>query len=229
MALFLKFQCSNQQLLRAITLRKDVSFSLESSLLPATTKAVIGIWVWKPSDITNRTWHLIPSVGRVTALIVVERANLLPVLGGFSCFSMNWNFCITVGIRRLGTNLSAGLLLSRVTHKDNVFTAASPTWTGASPAGSSGRHVKRLPAQVVQRVLVVTRHKEALGQAAIAVEHSETRRFPRFVEYSFQFGNLKRQHNWLNITTLGWMIDLSSFFQESCRPKDSHFLTGIKE
>ena len=147
-------------------------------LLPATAKAVIGILVWKLGDVINRVWHLTPSVGRMIAFIVVERANIFSVFSGFSCFSMNGNFCVTVAIRGLCTNLSAVLFISRVTHKDCVFTAASPPWSRASSAGSSGGHVKRLPAQVVQRVLVVTCHKENLGQAAIAIEESESRRFP---------------------------------------------------
>ena len=123
---------------------------------------------------------------------------------------MNGNFCVTVAIRRLGTNLSAVLLISCVTHKDCVATAASPPWSGASSAGSSGRHVKRLPTQVVQRVLVVTCHKETLGQVAIAVEQSESRRFPRFVEYSFQLCNLKRQQKSNISSALGWMFNFSA-------------------
>ena len=207
---------------------KNYTQQLVTSLLSATAKAVIGFGAWEPSDVTDRAWHFTPSVGRVTALIVVKRADLFSVFSGFSCFSMNGNFCVTVGIPRLGTNLSAGLLLSSVTHKDSIFTAATPPWTGASSAGSSGRHVKRLPAQVVQWVFVVTRHKEALGQAAIAVEDSETRRFPCFVEYSFQFGNLKRQ---LNISTLGWLINLFFlFFPRIMSPKaDSRSLSDWKQ
>ena len=207
---------------------KNYTQQLVTSLLSATAKAVIGIGAWEPSDVTDRAWHFTPSVGGLTALIVVKRADLFSVFSGFSCFSMDCNLCVTIFELSLGTNLRASLFVSSVTHKDGVVAAATPPWTGASSAGSSGRHVKRLPAQVVQWVLVVTRHEEALGQAAIAVEHSETRRFPCFVEYSFQFGNLKRQ---LNISTLGWLINpfFFSFFQESCRPKDSRSLSDWKQ
>ena len=152
---------------------KGVLFTLVI-LLPAAAKAVIGIWVWEPSDVTNRAWHLTPSVGRVIAAIVVERANPFPILSSVTCFSMNRNLCVTVAKRRPGTNLSAGFLISRVTHKDHVFTALSSTWSRASSAGSSCRYVERQPAQAVCRVLIMTRREVVQRQMAILVEHGET-------------------------------------------------------
>ncbi len=142
--------------------KKDVLFTLVL-LLSAAAKAVVGIWVWEPSDVGDKPWHLAPSVSRVITAIVEERTNIFPVLSGFSCFSMNGNLCVTVAVLRLGTKLSAGFLICPVACKDNVFTAPSSPWTRASSASSSGGHVKRLPAQVVQRVLVIACHKAVLG------------------------------------------------------------------
>ena len=159
-------------------------------LLPAAAKAKIGIWTCEFNDVSVRAWRLAPSVKCSVATIVVERANRLSVSSGFSCCSVNGNLSVTVGVWRVGTDLSTGFLIGCVAHKNYVFTASTSSWTRASSASSGGRHVERLPAQVVQWVPVVTSGEIILWQMAGLVEQGKTTRLTGFDQVSFYYGQL---------------------------------------
>ena len=152
-------------------------------LLSTATEAEIRITVVHDSFV--RTRHLTASVGCMVTMVVVKRANDHSVLCGLAFLAVDWNLCVTVAVNSLGTNLSTSLPLSDVSCHHLVPTATSSSWRCTSSAGSSSRHVERLPRQVVRRVLIITCYKKVVGQAAIAVELREARRFARFSEFCF--------------------------------------------
>ena len=152
-------------------------------LLSTATEAEIRITVVHDSFV--RTRHLTASVGCTVTMVVVKRANDHSVLCGLAFLSIYRNLCVTVAVSSLGTNLSTSLPLSGVSGHHLVVTATSPSWGCAPSAGSSSRHVERLPRQVVRRVFIITCFKKVVGQTAIAVELSEARRFARFCEFCF--------------------------------------------
>ena len=152
-------------------------------LLSTATEAeisVIGV-----HDSFVRTGHLIAPVGSMVTAVIVKCAHDHSILCGLALFAVDWNLCVTVAVSCLGTNLSTSLPLSVVSCHHLVPTATSSSWRCTSSAGSSSRHVERLPRQVVRRVLVITCYKKVVGQAAIAVELREARRFAGFSEFCF--------------------------------------------
>ena len=132
-----------------------------------------------------RTGHFTASVGSMVTAVIVKCAHDHSILCGLALFAVDWNLCVTVAEKSLGTNLSTSLPLSVVSCHHLVPTATSSSWRCTSSAGSSSRHVERLPRQVVRRVLVITCYKKVVGQAAIAIELGEARRFARFSEFCF--------------------------------------------
>ena len=124
--------------------------------------------------------HFTSSVGSMVTGIIVKSAHDHSVLCGLAFLSIYRNLCVTLAVSSLGTNLSTSLLVSGVSCHHLVATATRSSWSCATSAGSSSRHVERLPCQVVRRVFIITCFKKVVGQTAIAVELGEARRFARF-------------------------------------------------
>ena len=152
-------------------------------LLSTATEAEIRITVVHDSFV--RTRHLTSAVTTPVTAVVVKRANDHSVLCGLALLAVDWNLCVTVAESSLGTNLSTILPLSSVPGHHPVVTAPRPSWGCAPSAGSSSRHVERLPRQVVGRVLIITCYEKVVGQATIAVKHGEARRFACFSQFCF--------------------------------------------
>ena len=159
-------------------------------LLSTATEAEIRVTVVHDSFV--RTGHLSSPQGcSMVTTVVVKRAHDHSILCGFALLAVNRKLCVTVAVSSLGTNLSTSLLVSSVSCHHFVWTATSSPWRCATSAGSSSRHVERLPRQVVGRVFIITCFKKVVGQATIAVEHGETRRFTCLSQYCFQFRYLR--------------------------------------
>ena len=152
-------------------------------LLSTATKAEIRITVVHDSFI--RTGHLTSSVDCMFTGVIVIRADDHSVLCGLAFLSIYRNLCVTAAENSLGTNLSTSLPVSGVSGHHLVFPGTRSSRSSATSAGSSSRHVERLPRQVVRRVLIITCVKKVVGQAAIAVERGEARRFARFCQLCF--------------------------------------------
>ena len=152
-------------------------------LLSTATEAEIRVTVVHDSFV--RTGHLTSSIGCMVTMVVVKRANDHSVLCGLAFLAVDWNLCVTVAVNSLGTNLSTILPLSGVSGHNHVCAATSSSWGCATSAGSSSRHVERLPRQVVRRVLIITCYEKVVGQATIAVKHGEARRFACLSQFCF--------------------------------------------
>ena len=152
-------------------------------LLSTATKAEIRITVVHDSFV--RTGHLTSSVDCMVTGVIVIRADDHSVLCGLAFLSIYRNLCVTVAENSLGTNLSTSLPVSGVSGHHLVFPGTRSSRSSATSAGSSSRHVERLPRQVVRRVLIITCVKKVVGQAAIAVERGEARRFARYCQLCF--------------------------------------------
>ena len=159
-------------------------------LLSTATEAKITAVVVHDSFV--RTRHFISSVGSMVTAVVVKCAHDHSILCGLAFLAVDWNLCVTVAVSSLGTDLSTSLLVNGVSCHHLVLTATSSSWSSATSAGSSSRHVERLPRQVVGRVLIKTCVKKVVGQVAIAVERGEARRFTCFCQFCFQISDLKR-------------------------------------
>ena len=159
-------------------------------LLSTATEAEIRVTVVHDSFV--RTGHLSSPRGcSMVTTVVVKRAHDHSILCGFALLAVNRKLCVTVAVNSLGTDLSTSLPVRGVSGHHLVVTATSSSWSGASSAGSSSRHVERLPRQVVGRVFIITCFKKVVGQAAVAVEHGETRRFTCLSQYCFQIRYLR--------------------------------------
>ena len=152
-------------------------------LLSTATKAEIRITVVHDSFV--RTGHLTSSVDCMVTGVIVIRADDHSVLCGLAFLSIYRNLCVTVAENSLGTNLSTSLPVSGVSGHHLVFPGTRSSRSSATSAGSSSRHVEGLPRLVVRRVLIITCVKKVVGQAAIAVERGEARRFARFFQLCF--------------------------------------------
>ena len=115
-------------------------------LLSTATEAEIRITVVHDSFV--RTRHLTASFACVVTTVVVKRANDHSILSGLAFLAVDWNLCVTVAESSLGTNLSTSLSLSGVSGHHRVMAATRSSWSSATSAGSSSRHVERLPRQV---------------------------------------------------------------------------------
>ena len=158
-------------------------------LLSTATEAEISAAVVHDSFV--RTRHFISSPGSMVTAVVVKCAHDHSVLCGLAFLAVDWNLCVTVAVSSLGANLSTTLPVSGVSCHHRVSAATSSSWSSATSAGSSSRHVERLPRQVVRRVFIITCFKKVVGQATIAVEHGETRRFTCLSQYCFQIRYLR--------------------------------------
>ena len=152
-------------------------------LLSTATKAEIRATVVHDSFVGTR--HLTSSPGWMATGVVVKCAHDHSILCCLAFLAVDWNLCVTVAESSLGTNLSTSLSLSGVSGHHRVIAATRSSWSSATSAGSSSRHVERLPRQVVGRVLIITGVKKVVWQAAIAVEHGEARRFAFFCQLCF--------------------------------------------
>ena len=153
-------------------------------LLSTATEAEISVTVVHDSFV--RTGHLSrPPAWRLVTTVVVKRAHDHSILCGFALLPVNRKLCVTIAVNSLGTDLSTRLPVRGVSGHHLVVTATSSSWSSASSAGSSSRHVERLPRQVVGRVFIITCYKKVVGQAAIAVKHSEARRFACLSQFCF--------------------------------------------
>ena len=152
-------------------------------LLSTATEAEITVTFVPDSFV--RTRRLTSSIGCIVTAVVVKPAHGHSVLCGLAFLSIYRNLCVTVAESSLGTNPSTSLLVSGVSGHHLVIPGTRSSWSCATSAGSSSRHVERLPRQVVGRVLIITCVKKAVGQAAIAVKHSEARRFACFCQLCF--------------------------------------------
>ena len=114
-------------------------------LLSAATKAEIMITAQPIHNVFISDIHFTSTISTMTALVVVKGADFFPILSGLAVSSVNRNLCVTVTEISLATNLGASFLVSNISYSHRVVTAASPSRGGASPAGSSSRHVERLP------------------------------------------------------------------------------------
>ena len=132
-----------------------------------------------------RTRRLTSSIGCIVTAVVVKPAHDHSVLCGLAFLSRYRNLCVTVAESSLGTNPSTSLLVSGVSGHHLVIPGTRSSWSCATSAGSSSRHVERLPRQVVGRVLIITCCEKVVGQAAIAVKHSDARRFACFWKFYF--------------------------------------------
>lgn len=161
-------------------------------LLSTATEAVIpGL----AHDAFVRDGRLTSSVLCIITGVVVKRAHHLAILSGLSLSSVNWHLRIAIVVLGLGAKLLAGLLLNGISHQNHVSTATTSPWRGASSASSSGRHVKRLPGQVVCRVFIVPTREDVLRQISVLVEHGKTIGLSGFGQLSFYFGKLKGRQN----------------------------------
>ena len=120
-------------------------------LLSTATEAGIRITVVHDSFV--RTGHLTASVECMVTVVIVKRAHNHSVVCGLAFLSIYRNLCVTVVENSLGTNLSTSLPVSGVSGHHLIFPGTRSSWSSATSAGSSSRHVKRLPGQVVRRVL----------------------------------------------------------------------------
>ena len=152
-------------------------------LLSTATEAEIRVTVVHDSFV--RTGHLTSSIGCMVTRVVVKRANDHSVLCSLAFLAVDWNLCVTVAVSSLGTNLSTSLPVIGVSCHHLVLTATRSSWRCATSAGSSSRHVERLPRQVVRRVLIITCYEKVVGQATIAVKHGEARRFACLSQFCF--------------------------------------------
>ena len=152
-------------------------------LLSTATEAEIIMSVVHDSFV--RTRRLTASVGWVVTMVVEKRANDHSVLCSLSFLAVDWNLCVTVAVSSLGANLSTTLPVSGVSCHHRVSAATSSSWSSATSAGSSSRHVERLSRQVVGGVLIITCFKKVVWQAAIAVENGEARRFTCLSQFCF--------------------------------------------
>ena len=152
-------------------------------LLSTATEAEITFTV--VHDTFVRTGHLTSSTGCILTTVVVKRANAHSVLCSLAFLAVDWNLCVTFAVNSLGTNVSTILPLSGVSGQNCVSAATSSSWSSAPSAGSSSRHVERLPRQVVSRVLIITCYEKVVGQATIAVKHGEARRFACLSQFCF--------------------------------------------
>ena len=157
-------------------------------LLSAAAETEVRVAVIHDSVVGNRNFT--PPVSSMVTFVVVKCAYDLSILCSLALFPVDGNFCVTVAVRSLGADLSAGLPASGIPCHHLVVTATSSSWGRASSTGRSRCHVERLPRQVIRWVSVVTRRKEVLRQTTFAVEHGETRRFSNFGQQSFQTGDL---------------------------------------
>ena len=123
-------------------------------LLSTATEAEIGLTVVHDSFV--RTRHLTASVVCMVTRVVVKRANDYSIFCGLAFLAVDWNLCVTVAVGCLGTNLNTILPLGGVSGHHHVRAATRTSWRCATSAGSSSRHVERLPRQVVRRVLIIT-------------------------------------------------------------------------
>jgi len=158
------------------------------TLLSTATEAVI------PARVHNvffKAVGLTSSVVSITTWVVVKRAHYLAIFSGFSLSSVNRHTRIAVLVCGLGTKLCAGFLISAISHHNHVSTATAPPCTGASSASTSGRHVKRLPAQVVCRVSIISIGEEVSRQMSVLVKHGKTFGLTGFGQVSLCFGRLK--------------------------------------
>ena len=158
-------------------------------LLSAATKTEITVLHYS----FVRNGRLTSSVPTMVATIVVKWAYDLSILCGLALSSIDRNLGITVAVSGLGTDLSAGLLVTGISYHNLITTTTSTPWGGASSAGSSSRHVEGLPRQVVHWVFVITCQEKVLGKTTIAVEHGETRRFSSFGQLCFQTSDLTKR------------------------------------
>ena len=158
-------------------------------LLSTATKTEI-ITVAYDSFVSAR--HLISSVFSMVTWIIVKSAHDHSVLCGLAFLSIYRNLCVTDAEISLGTNLTTILLVSGVSDHHFVIPVTRSSWSSATSAGSSSRHVERLPRQVVGRVFIITCVKKVVGQAAIAIQLGEARRFACFCQFCFQISDLKR-------------------------------------
>ena len=153
-------------------------------LLSTATEAEISVTVVHDSFV--RTGHLSrPPAWRLVTTVVVKRAHDHSILCGFALLPVNRKLCVTIAVNSLGTDLSTRLPVRGVSGHHLVVTATSSSWSSASSAGSSSRHVERLPRQVVGRVFIITCVKKVVGQATIAVKHGEARRFTCLSQFCF--------------------------------------------
>ena len=120
-------------------------------LLSTATEPEIRVTVVHDSFV--RTGHLTSSVGSMVTGVVVKWAHDHSVLCGLAFLSIYRNLCVTVAESSLGTNPSTSLLVSGVSGHHLVIPGTRSSWSSATSAGSSSRHVERLPRQVVRRVL----------------------------------------------------------------------------
>ena len=147
-------------------------------MLPSTATKTEIVTVAYDSFVSAR--HFTSSVGSMVTGIIVKSAHDHSVLCGLAFLSIYRNLCVTLAVSSLGTNLSTSLLVSGVSCHHLVVAGTRSSWSCATSAGSSSRHVERLPRQVVRRVFIITCFKKIVGQTAIAVELGEARRFARF-------------------------------------------------
>ena len=142
--------------------------TLFCSRLSAAAEAKIGVVVIHDGFV--RTGCLAPPSMCLLTFVVVKVAYDLPILCSLILFSIHGNLCVAVTERSCSTELSAGLLVSGISHHYHVSPESTSSCGGASSAGSSSRHVEGLPGQVVCRILVVSCIKEDMRQAAIVIE-----------------------------------------------------------
>ena len=92
-------------------------------LLSAATVTV----VTTGSDRIVRTGHFTSSIGCLVTGVIVKRAHDHSVLCGLAFISIYSNFCVTVAVSSLGTNLSTSLLVSGVSchHRVSAATRSS--------------------------------------------------------------------------------------------------------
>ena len=128
-------------------------------------------------DLFVRAGHFASPMNCMVTLVVVKCAHGLSILCSLALSSIDGNLRITAAERSCGTNLSTGFLVRSIPHHYLVVpTGPLPPVAVLPLQAASGRHVERLPCQVVRRVFVITCHEEVLRETAIVVEHCKTRR-----------------------------------------------------
>ena len=157
-------------------------------LLSTATEAVIPARI---HDVLFTAIGLTSSVFSMMTSVIVKRAHYLAISSGFSLSSVNRHTRIAVLVCGPGTKLCARSLVSAISHHNHVSTATGSPCRGASSASTSGRHVKRLPAQVVCWVLVISIREEVSRQISVLIKHGKTFRLTGFGHLSFYFGRLK--------------------------------------
>ena len=131
-------------------------------LLSTAAEAKIRITVVHDSFV--RAGHLTASVDCMVTGVIVKRAHNHSVVCGLAFLSIYRNLCVTVVENSLGTNLSTSLPVSGVSGHHLIFPGTRSSWSSATSAGSSSRHVERLPRQVVRRVLWFANSKLQIWQ-----------------------------------------------------------------